>query len=188
MILAILAPKLPSMFPTSAQLQSSPSQLSFRSPLLPCFALWLPISVTVSNVTSGYFLNTEYFSCCFSFRSTALWYTIQLLLKSLWSLSSTFLCQQIQLLLLHLLYSVKKLIALLTFILREDAKPNSFHKFILMCIITHISQLSSSSNKWHLVQCMINGEKFSNCKLYKLNCSPYALLSGHFHINGLDCF
>lgn len=110
-----------------------------KSPVLPGFALWLPM--IVSNVTSGYFLNTEYFSCCFYFRSRALWCPIQLLLKSLWSLSSTFLCQQIRLLLSHWLYSVKQLIVLLTFILKEDAKPNSFHKFLLVCIIRHLSWL-----------------------------------------------
>lgn len=110
-----------------------------KSPVLPGFALWLPM--IISNITSGYFLNAEYFSCCFYFRSTALWCPIQLLLKSLWSLSSTFLCQQIGLLLSHQLYSVKQLITHLTFILKEDAKPNSFHKFLLMCIITHLSWL-----------------------------------------------
>lgn len=109
-----------------------------KSPVLPGFALWLPM--IISNVTSGYCLNSEYFSCCFCFRSTALWCPIQLLLKSVWSLSSTFLCQQIRLLLSHQLHSVKQLIALI-FILKEDAKPNSFHKFLLMCIITHLSWL-----------------------------------------------
>lgn len=152
-----------------------------KSPVLPGFALCLPM--IISNITSGYFLNAEYFNCCFCFRSPALWCPIQLLLKSLWSLSSTFLCR---LLLSHQLYSIKQLIALSTFILREDAKPNSFHKFLLMCIITHLPWLLSSSNKCILYNRVHHDQWRENKSDFQT--PGYLNLTVHFMLCYLDIF